>query len=124
MGRVRFLALNDWRKWVAALCVGLLSFAIIEQASAHHLATTVSYNVASAEVASAVSGREERPDEPAAPAGQQHHCCGAHVSGLPFIDGEASVQPALRLAAPRFNEAGPRGDPAGLDRPPKPSARI
>lgn len=121
---MRFLALNDWRKWVAALCVGLLSFAIIEQASAHHLTTTVSYNGTSAETASTVSDGEERPDEPAAPAGQQHHCCGAHITGLPLLHGAAIAQPASRLAAPRFNEARPRGDPAELDRPPKPSARA
>ncbi|GIK49928.1 MAG: hypothetical protein BroJett013_26250 [Alphaproteobacteria bacterium] len=112
------------------LCIALFAFVLIEDASAlddpcHTGSAAVPYNIAG-EVASP----SDASDDPSAPQDQspqtalhQHHCCGAHATGLPTGDGIAapSPLPSNQLIA-YADQFAPAGDPGGLERPPKPSA--
>lgn len=110
---------KDWRRWIAALCVALLAFLLVEPVS--HAATiseaaSLSYNIASD------GGGESDGSSPAAPAGQ--HCCAcAHASSIaPELHATATLQISGQLVfAPHAGDA-PQSAPQGLDRPPKPTA--
>jgi hypothetical protein len=122
----------NWRRWVAMLCIALLGFIILEEASPAHAAADtaragVVYVLAEAETetaaAQSANGGEQTPANPAQP---QHHCCAAHCNGMtPAVAGGAiTAQAMLRVSAPRNTHGAPMGAPNGLERPPKATAIV
>jgi len=120
----------NWRRWVAMLCIALLGFIMLEEASPAHAAADnaqagIVYLLADAETASVetAGGGEEAPANPAQP---QHHCCAAHCNGMtPALSGSVvTAQVMLRLVAPRTTHGAPSGAPNGLERPPKATAIV
>ncbi len=118
-----------WKSWLAALCVALLAFAMLEQASPAHAADSCNNsalsltNGDSAAIIVAVGGAQ---DDPSAPDQQQqrHHCCSAHTSNAPLAQASAPTQ-LTRLAAPaRVNDVDLDNTPTGLERPPKPPVIV
>ncbi len=114
------------------LCIALFAFVLIEDASAlddpcHTGSAAVPYNIAAEATApSDASGDPGAPlDQSPQTALHQHHCCGAHATGLPTGDGIAapSLPPSGHVIA-YANQFAPAGDPGGLERPPKPSALV
>lgn len=114
------------------LCIALFAFVLIEDASAlddpcHTDSAAVSYNIAGDIVAPSNPG-----GDPGAPLDQspqtalhQHHCCGAHATGLPAGEGiAASVETPADLVVPHPDQFAAAGDPNGLERPPKPFALV
>lgn len=114
------------------LCIALFAFVLIEDASAfedpcHTNGAVVSYNI-TADVA-APSIPDGNPDTPLDQSPQtalhQHHCCGAHATGVPV--GEGVPTPLVTLSAlviPYPDQFALSADPSGLDRPPRPSALV
>lgn len=109
---------RNWRRFVAALCVGLLSFVLLEQVlhqPAGALGATL--DVAMLEASGNPIDRSEG-DVPQG--GHVNHCCGAHAIGVP-VDDVSTVgveQTALRLARTSDVFVDARLG-AGLDRPPR-----
>jgi hypothetical protein len=118
---------TDMKRWLAALCVALIAFVMIEQASPAHAAAmtaeaSVSYNIAEAVAAGDAQNGDHHP---AAPVEAQHHCCCAHTGGLPVLDARAAHPPrAAALQRPTESQMAPNMAPLGLDRPPKPNAIV
>ncbi len=122
------LRLTDWRRWIATLCVVLAAFVMVERSFAndpcHTLSSAVSYNITDA--VSAIGNAGEPSDERnSLPGQQQHHCCSAHVSGMPpaalsgaVVQLAVMIQPMLRDAPP------PNGEQGGQDRPPRDNAIV
>ena len=117
---------------MAMLCIALLGFVMLEEASPAHAAADnaqagVVYILAEAEAevaaAQSAGGSEQIPANPAQP---QHHCCAAHCGGMtPALAGSTiTAQVMLRVSAPRNTHAAPTGAPEGLDRPPKATAIV
>lgn len=118
---------------MAALCVVLLAFAAIEQATTAHAAElcraasicapAASDNVSMAS-ADASADQNVSQNDDGAPAdqtnGQRHHCCGAHSSVFTAAEqAEADVQVATTATTPR-DHASPRSRaPTDLERPPR-----
>lgn len=112
------------------LCIALLAFVMIEEASPAHAAADnaragVTYLLADAQAAAVetAGGGEQTPANPAQP---QHHCCAAHCNGMtPALTGSAvTAQVMLRVSAPRNANGAPVSAPSGLDRPPKTTAIV
>lgn len=114
------------------LCIALFAFVLIEDASAfedpcHTDGAAVSYNIAADLAApNGPSGDPYAPfDQSPQTALHQHHCCGAHATGVPV--GEGVPVPLVMLSVlvtPYLDQFSPSGDPNGLERPPKPSALV
>lgn len=120
---MRAFGFATWKRWIATLCVALLAFVLVEDAFAvndpcHAAGGAVYYNVATMGTPDGDAG------SPAdgAPTLHQHHCCGAHATGLAAADNAAAFQSARPVGPTYSDHFAPSGDPNGLDRPPKPSA--
>jgi len=120
----------NWRRWVAMLCIALLGFIMLEEASPAHAAADnaragIVYVLAESEAASleTAGGSEQTPANPAQP---QHHCCAAHCNGMtPALSGAiVTAQVMLRVNAPRTVHGAPVSAPDGLERPPKAIAIV
>ncbi|MBN8607594.1 MAG: hypothetical protein KF779_18060 [Hyphomonadaceae bacterium] len=120
----------NWRRWVAMLCIALLGFIMLEEASPAHAAADnaqagITFLLADAEGAAVESagGGEQTPASPAQP---QHHCCAAHCNGMTpaLASSVVTAQVMLRVAAPRSTHGAPTGAPNGLERPPKATAIV
>jgi hypothetical protein len=126
MKYVRASSLTDWRRWIAALCVALLAFLLVEpvshaatisEAASWSEAVSSSYNIASD------GGGESDGSSPATPAGGQHCCACAHANSIaPALHGTATLQISAQLLFVRHIGDAPQSAPQGLDRPPKPIA--
>lgn len=121
------LRLTDWRRWIATFCVVLVAFVMVERTIAvdpcHSLSSAVSYNIAAASVATDDVGGPS--DERSLPAQQQHHCCSAHVSGMPPQLHAGAIMQTLVMVEPPFGDAPPpNGEQAGQDRPPRAHATV
>ncbi|MBK6705642.1 MAG: hypothetical protein IPG56_19010 [Caulobacteraceae bacterium] len=121
------MAWTDWRRWIATLCVALVAFVMVEQAFAsdpcHGAPATVSYNIADA-VALTDGDADRSEDQNSLPA-QQHHCCSAHVTGMPPAPHAGVLAPPVVTVEPPFvNARAPNGEQGGQDRPPRVSALV
>lgn len=116
------------------LCIALLGFIMLEEASPAHAAADnaqagIVYVLAEAEAeaetaAAQVAGGSEQA--PASPSQPQHHCCAAHCNGMTaaLTGSVVTAQVMLRVAAPRNTHGAPVNAPNGLDRPPKATAIV
>ena len=130
MRRVQASSDMNWWRWVAMLCIALLGFIMLEEATPAHAAADnaqagIVYLLADAEDASVetAGGSEQTPANPAQP---QHHCCAAHCNGMtPALSGGVvTEQVMLRVVAPRNTHGAPVNAPNGLERPPKATAIV
>lgn len=115
-----------WRSWIAALCVALVAFVTLEQAStAHALEPGNAVAVVSADAGVNVASVEVPQDDRGAPEGAQqqsvpHHCSGAHTTNAPPLQ-QASVPARLAqaLAFVRTDNVALDHASQGLERPPR-----
>lgn len=125
---LRRLASSGWGRWIAALCVALITLVMLEGAAdaadpCHAGMGSLSYNVAVGATDGGAGG--DVPDGAPTTALHQHHCCGAHATATP-VDA-ASVETAQlpgRAAVLVRDGFVPSFDPSGLERPPKFSASV
>ncbi|MCR6644487.1 MAG: hypothetical protein NVV62_08190 [Terricaulis sp.] len=120
------MASKRWRRWIGALCVALLAFVLIEQASPEHAIADAAHGGVAAiggdshGASASLQGEAGKPLTPDAPA---HHCCVAHTgSPAPAAQGAVIVAGSADVPVMRDAEHAPQSAPSGLDRPPKISA--
>lgn len=119
------LRLTDWRRWIATLCVALVAFVMVEQAFAsdpcHGAPAAVSYNIA--DVVTLTGGDDDRSEDQNSLPAQQHHCCSAHVTGMPPAPHAGVLAaPVVTVQTLVVNARAPNGEQGGQDRPPRVSA--
>lgn len=112
---------TDWKRWVAALCVVLLAFVVIERASGDHVSMLVKSEAASVIMLSSADTPTDTDHSPAQPS---HHCCATHAGSLApaLVAASAPMPPSVNADGLRLAHATPLSVPGGLDRPPKPIA--
>ena len=118
------------------LCIALLAFVMIEEASPAHAAAdlaqaAITYDVvngadqiqSSSDTIQPSSDQNQYPDGPFQPA---HHCCAAHTGGVtPAVHNAAVLmQPSVRVSVPLSVDAALSHAPEGLERPPKATAIV
>lgn len=107
------------------LCIALLAFVIVEEASPAHAAMdaaeiSVALDTTNADGATLTQGSSNLPDTPVSPDAPAHHCCAAHTANTPLPHaGGLLTQVTLRVHAPRDTQAALSSALDGLERPPK-----
>lgn len=121
----------NWRRWVAMLCIALLSSVVLEEASPAHAAADIAEAMASLDPSDTQDAAVDATssDSEQSPAGQtkpEHHCCPAHCGNtIPTLSGATiSAQATISVSSPLTVEHVLTRAPSGLERPPKLTAII
>lgn len=112
------------------LCIALLAFVVIEEASPAHIAMDVaeiemSIDEGDAELA-LTENSTDQDQAPGSPVQPPHHCCAAHTGGIAPAPHAAALlaQVTLTNSVPHETGAALFGATDGLERPPKATAIV
>lgn len=115
---------QDWKRWVAMLCIALVSFFVLQETSPAHAASDLKSSQLSIIEAAQTYSSSTSSDENSSPVSSAelaHHCCAAHGKTVTPIALDSDQFALVMESVPslRRNESWPYTEPSNLERPPK-----